>query len=494
MSIEQSLGRVANQAADAMRSVSLPANRSVRWTEDGRLTQAWVDDVVLQAHLADPVWSDYVIVSERPSIWELGAALSFFVEQGTGLLVADDCLAVSEGCEVKLLAAISAVPCDGEVRFQLSLRCLVLDDSALMLCWAFREIAERFGVLAYSDSRLIDRLGVRADGNGVEAYISNTERARPVLIFPRSANLPAKARNWAKAAQKVLSGVAVVVTDDQLFADYSPTPLSKKFTFLGIGTNGNVRVATREDGSEIRSLFLLLEECPLPSDLAEGEIEIGLGASARKLWKPWKIGCPSLRNIREAGVVYEANWNSLIEAEAEPAIEVADPVLDEEVSPPKPIRQIPLDAEGFPTHCEDIVDWAEKRFGQRLAILPRAKRALAKSGHPDPGRIARAIDLLVTLKRATYLGDRQAIDGFEQRLLELRLRDGFSNAERLKGQTGSAYVVDYQGQKRLLDKHLCSVSSGFNDPKMIRIYYTYDRADAKVVLGWLPTHLPTSQS
>jgi hypothetical protein len=46
----------------------------------------------------------------------------------------------------------------------------------------------------------------------------------------------------------------------------------------------------------------------------------------------------------------------------------------------------------------------------------------------------------------------------------------------------------------LLDRHLRSNASPFNDPRLIRIYYTFDPLTEAIVVGWLPTHLMTTQS
>lgn len=45
-----------------------------------------------------------------------------------------------------------------------------------------------------------------------------------------------------------------------------------------------------------------------------------------------------------------------------------------------------------------------------------------------------------------YQGEPDTHSEFEEALLRLRLRDGFSNAERLKGQTGDAYIVQHLGR------------------------------------------------
>jgi hypothetical protein len=165
------------------------------------------------------------------------------------------------------------------------------------------------------------------------------------------------------------------------------------------------------------------------------------------------------------------------------------------VTVPKPSRAVPEKCV-LPTACEDIIPWVEMHFTGSLEIMPRAARALNKSKHPNPERIAASLRLLAEGKHACYSGiDRSASHtAFENGLLDLRLRDTFTNAEQLVGRTGEAYVINYNGRRLLLDRHLASQSSGFGDPRLIRIYYTYDRRTQKIVVGYLPDHLPTLKS
>jgi hypothetical protein len=93
-----------------------------------------------------------------------------------------------------------------------------------------------------------------------------------------------------------------------------------------------------------------------------------------------------------------------------------------------------------------------------------------------------------------FRGDRFSAQAFHKGLRALSLRDGFSGAERLLGRTGSDYMISHRGRTYILDRHLASNASGFNDPKMVRIYYFYDPGLDKIIVGWLPTHLRTSKS
>lgn len=149
---------------------------------------------------------------------------------------------------------------------------------------------------------------------------------------------------------------------------------------------------------------------------------------------------------------------------------------------------------GYPSSLSELPIWVERRLPSAIEIAPRAIRGMKKLPHPQPQRIAEALELLAGPRLALFRGDRSSAQAFHQGLATLRLRDGFSGAERLAGRTGSDYLLRHHGKACFLDRHLASNSSGFNDPKMIRIYYFYDPRSDKIVVGWLPTHLQTSKS
>jgi hypothetical protein len=155
------------------------------------------------------------------------------------------------------------------------------------------------------------------------------------------------------------------------------------------------------------------------------------------------------------------------------------------------------DASAHPSNLSSLGEipfWVEENLGPSLEISPRAVREIKKFRHPNPTRIAEALELLAGPRLAMFRGDRFSAQAFHKGLLALGLRDGFSGAERLLGRTGSDYLITHRGRTFILDRHLASNASGFNDPKMVRIYYFYDPGLDKIVVGWLPTHLRTSKS
>lgn len=93
-----------------------------------------------------------------------------------------------------------------------------------------------------------------------------------------------------------------------------------------------------------------------------------------------------------------------------------------------------------------------------------------------------------------WCGRRPAYIDYLEALQPLRLVDAFTNAESLEGRTGAGYIVSAEGRRMLPDRKIGSISSGMNDPKIIRIYYTYDKISDRVIVGWLPTHLQTGRS
>ena len=261
------------------------------------------------------------------------------------------------------------------------------------------------------------------------------------------------------------------------------------------------------DGFVVPANFsTLLERCDIAPPISSSSSGAAIGTSALSAWSWQTSRAPSLEQLRHGGTIFKQVWERVLEQftplpapldidAAEPASDTeehagvdSDSLMSERVEPLK------LDADGYPIDASDISLWADAKFGDRIAIAPRARRALTKSQHPEPRRIAEALEILAGPKWRGYLGETETVAELEAGLLKLRMRDGFSNAERLKGQTGADYILDYGGRRLLLERHLRSNSSGFNDPRMIRIYYVFDKLLRKIVVGWLPGHLRTSQS
>lgn len=221
-------------------------------------------------------------------------------------------------------------------------------------------------------------------------------------------------------------------------------------------------------------------------------------------WRRLRVGRQDIAALDEA--LDEIGWDLHAPPRPpEPAAPEPRPVAEQDLRP-APIEDEPveagadaeqpleLDEQGFPVALADLDRWAAAALPPTILLSKRALRAARKADHPEPARVAAALQLLAGPRWRMSMGDRDATAEFEQGLMRLRLRDGFSNAERLLGRTGDEYILRLGKRRHLLDRHLASVSSGFNDPRMIRIYYFWCKDTRRIVVGHLPTHLTNTQS
>ena len=502
-----SLREVAEIATEEMRdagALSLPAQK-ITWPQKLRdITPQIVDQVVLEAQFLPPVWSDYVQVQDRPTVMELAAQL-FHKDDGVLPFIADDCFVIGDTKGIFSLVTISTLSVGTDIRYQLALHLFQLNYVTLSHATTFHEIATQYGILAYPDSDLIDRFDIKPNGQNIEEYVLCPERQRPVFIFRSQSLLTGKAREQHRNAQRLHTSFGLVISSNQIHKHLSHCLRDRRLGFIAIPPGSDFSGAKAieiNDYKHLTDCFDFLAETPLiaePSARLSGE---RMGMAAARAWRPVAISLPSRSEIDFAAGQLQAGWSIFLK-NADLARSQFDaredvPPLDQPTIPPpdqdviKPqARVLTLDDEGYPLSISDVPEWVDRTFADRLVMVPRARKALLKSRHPDPGRMARAIAALAGPRRDLVLGDRNARQRFEDDLLRLRMRDTFSNGERLRGQTGAAYIIDHEGRRLILERHLCSNSSGFNDPRLIRIYYAYDRHSQKIVIGWLPTHLPT---
>jgi hypothetical protein len=499
------LAESARIAAEALKGEKVPIDRSFKWNMPEQIDQAWIDDVVLQAHMVAPIWSDYALIRERPDIWGMAFYSADNVEDRI-VLVADDSLVVASDNRVEMLITATPVAGDEAIYYQLGCHCFSMNPEAFFYPLSFRDLAQTHGLLGYPDSDLIDELGLWQTGRGAEAYIEHERRTRPVFVLRRQTNLPTAVKKFQSAAKTFLSGFGPVIVNDALFTRYRDHLSDRKYGIIAIAPGGQVFPLERDGLIVPKNFPALLECCEIEAPASQPKADRLIGESALAAWGLSTSRAPTLEQLRHGGTLFRQGWEKVLEQFAplptpeevcaeEPVSDAAElaeaeagSLMFERVEPLK------LDADGYPVDASDISQWADAKFGDRIVIAPRARRALTKSRHPEPRRIAEALEVLAGPKWRGYLGETETVAEFEAGLLKLRMRDGFSNAERLKGQTGADYILDHGGRRLLLERHLRSNSSGFNDPRMIRIYYVFDKLLRKIVVGWLPGHLRTSQS
>lgn len=150
----------------------------------------------------------------------------------------------------------------------------------------------------------------------------------------------------------------------------------------------------------------------------------------------------------------------------------------------------------IPTGLSELRAWAEKWFPHKLVLLPRAIRA-AEDSHCDLVQLVyQCLILLGTDYRDARLSEPGAHARFQARLKELGVEDEPAISDTGAGQEGDAYFVLWPPgtkQKRKLERHL-KRGNDKSGKRLLRIYYFWDDRMRRVVIGWLPGHLPTRQT
>lgn len=363
------------------------------------------------------------------------------------------------------------------------------------------------------------------NGESIARYLADPARRAPLFLFARTRLAsPARARMFS-TLRRILAGFGAMAEGSPAWVSrIAGEPVASNRLFVcpppaSEGAKGRQIAIEPGDLDEpecyaaiFAPIGAALLEYPIaaPHWIADPNYAVPRGEdlSAALDWMPvakgWRRFRITEREIARTDSMLDAiGWDIHAPAPPAAALDIA-PLPDnanevESVEPPREANRdarkpIALDDAGLPLRWSDLEAWAAQRLPRSIVLTPRALRAARKCNHPNPDRVAAALLLLATARWRMSNGDRDAAASFNEGLRALRLRDGFSNAELLRGRTGDEYVLEYDGRRCLLDRHLASFSSGFNDPKLIRIYYFWCKRTAKIVVGHLPTHLTNTQS
>jgi hypothetical protein len=151
----------------------------------------------------------------------------------------------------------------------------------------------------------------------------------------------------------------------------------------------------------------------------------------------------------------------------------------------------------IPDSFEDLQEWAENEFPDRLVILPKAERAAKKAKYSDVSHIYKCLTLLAT----HYVDMRRGVDGaserYEKEALGLRVDVSSSGDAVSDRRYRDQFRAQYTDGQIELDLHLAPAKGtserGSHDPrKTYRIYFAWDDELQVVVVGSLPDHLTTS--
>jgi len=482
---------------------------------DDQTLREHTENALLQAMLLPPVSDEQLLARGEVTSYEVaGAMLHDADHRGSDLykylnvMVSDDCLALGLGNTMMQLVTLTPKLIGEERYTHITCHDLSTDRMSNVYRMIFRAFAASLNVAAFPDSDLIDKYGVLRSGSGLTDYINDPHRRRPVFVGRRSRNFSRNDQLYVHDTLGLLSGYGVAIQNDKLhseLADEDGTPIgTHKLDVYGVLPGRELTLLPYEFARKPGGADLALAECPLLGDEWFDDENLVEAEAIAKSWFPG----PTIRKMpisesqrRELGREFEVRVKEAFE---ESAPEREREQINQ-VGPAEPIESPPAaaghvrqtknyTASVLPSTIDEIGPWAEACFGHSMTILPRALKALRKSLHPDPKRLAESLKVLATQRYRSFIGEREAFGKMERSLKHLKMRDSFSNAERLKGRTGDDYLVLHDGRRMLLDRHFASNSSGYNDPRLIRIYYTYDRTLRKIIVGWMPTHLATSKS
>ena len=138
----------------------------------------------------------------------------------------------------------------------------------------------------------------------------------------------------------------------------------------------------------------------------------------------------------------------------------------------------------------ELPAWVEEHFGGRIALAGRALRALKGAGFEDVALVGNAIELLATSYRQMKSeGGSELRDAFEDRLRALRLQETPSLSPTGQGRARDDYVVEWDGRRFTLDRHLKNNAKTRDPRQCFRLYFAWDEASRQVVIGHLPGHM-----
>lgn len=148
----------------------------------------------------------------------------------------------------------------------------------------------------------------------------------------------------------------------------------------------------------------------------------------------------------------------------------------------------------LPGNLEDLKDWADKHLAGSVVLANRALRGAKKSDYEEPALVYRALLLLrdhyVPMRRD---GGDELAKAYAEALASHGLEEAGSITATRRGEQGDEYIVQHNGTKRELDRHLKKGNSR-NSRHCFRLYFFWDDEDEQVVVGWLTSHLDTRQT
>jgi hypothetical protein len=151
----------------------------------------------------------------------------------------------------------------------------------------------------------------------------------------------------------------------------------------------------------------------------------------------------------------------------------------------------------YPESFQDIEAWSAEHLGENVVLTPKAIRAALESRVTSPETVRQAFECLHVLANE-YLevrlgGGVKAREALEARCTALRVEVTPVGQASRDRRYRSQYTASLDGKSYTLDSHVRG-SSSWDPTRQLRIYFHFDDAEARVVVGFLPGHLDNTHS
>ncbi|MGL5977930.1 MAG: hypothetical protein ACRCZJ_02950, partial [Erysipelotrichaceae bacterium] len=179
------------------------------------------------------------------------------------------------------------------------------------------------------------------------------------------------------------------------------------------------------------------------------------------------------KELRELQTQYEAKWQA-----QEQALQRCHFLLDK------------------PTAKDDLVAWIQTRYKDELVLHEKAIRVLEQTPkeHVHLDLLCDALDYLATCYRDYLLQESSYEDCLQQaaQRYDHNFQVSYNSKQSIRSYA-SNYKLRYTPdngirQEFALDQHLVS---GVDTTALTRIYFFFEPSTKKIVIGALPSHLPT---
>ena len=141
----------------------------------------------------------------------------------------------------------------------------------------------------------------------------------------------------------------------------------------------------------------------------------------------------------------------------------------------------------------DLEDWADEVLADSIYIHQAALSDCRKNGHD---KMLERIEKVLLVIRDFWIParingglDRRKLT--EEKLAQLGMEDTPCFVDKTEAKRTSGYSVNYEGETVILADHI-KYGNGYNNSNQLRIYYFWDDAKKKFVIGKMPSHLPNN--